>query len=142
MLLRVVLFQSIPLYAATSVPGEVIVPNIQQQGIPSIKRDTLTPKKEPSQNSAEKEAGAEFIDQILPSAIRKIELQSSRYNDEINGLLIQFIGENRLTGKKLDDVRGQIWNMYRQHGILARVQLRAIPHLDTEGGTDESGKNK
>jgi len=135
MLLRVVLFQSIPLYAATSVPGEVIVPNIQQQGIPSIKRDSLTPKKEPSQNSAEKEAGAEFIDQILPSAIRKIELQSSRYNDEINGLLIQFIGENRLTGKKLDDVRGQIWNMYRQHGILARVQLRAIPHLDTEGGS-------
>jgi len=108
---------------------------LQQQGIPSIKREELNPKKELLEKNSQIESEVEFNDQILPSAIRSVELRSRRFTNEINALLSQFIGKDHLSGKRLGEVRGEIWNLYRQHGILTRVELSAIPHIETDKGS-------
>ncbi|MFZ6686354.1 ShlB/FhaC/HecB family hemolysin secretion/activation protein [Undibacterium sp. SXout11W] len=136
LMLRVIFFyQSISLCAASSIPSEIIIPNLQQQGIPSIKREELNPNKELPEKNSQTESGSEFADQVLPSAIRSVELRSQRFTNEINSLLSQFIGKDRLSGKKLGEVRGEIWNLYRQHGILTRVELSAIPHIEADKGS-------
>lgn len=113
-------------------PG-IIAPNPEQQGIPSIRREETVPKEAPEKARPETEPAQ--ADQVLPSAIRRVDLQSPLLSTQIEVLLRQFIGKQRVSGKELEQARGQIWDLCRQHGRLTRVELRAIPGSEAAGGS-------
>jgi hemolysin activation/secretion protein len=117
--------------AAPQATG-VIVPNPEQQGIPSIRREEPVLRKIPEQIPAET---ASTPDQDLPSAITRIDLQAPSFSTEIEALLRQFMGQRRISGKALETARGQIWDLYRQHGRMTSVELRAEPKSEAEGGS-------
>lgn len=111
----------------------VIVPNPEQQGIPSIRREDPVLKKVPGQVPVG--AAPATADQDLPSAITRMDLQAPLFSKEIEALLHQFIGKRHISGKALETVRGQIWDLYRQHGRMTRVELLAEPKSEADGGS-------
>jgi hemolysin activation/secretion protein len=121
-----------PILLAASPP--IVTPNPEQEGLPSIRREEAVPNKEVATPSLP-EVESAIAEQVLPSAIRQITVESPLLSAEIKKLLNPFIGKDRVTGKALEQVRGQIWDLYRQRGRLVRVELRAVPGVEAEGGS-------
>jgi hemolysin activation/secretion protein len=121
--------------AAQAVPQAtgVIPPNPEQQGIPSIRREGPVLRNVPEQMPAETPPAA--ADQNLPSAITRIDLQAPFFAKEIEPLLQQFMGKRVISGRAIETVRGQIWDLYRQHGRMSRVDLFAEPGSEADGGS-------
>ena len=118
--------------AAPQATG-VIPPNPEQQGIPSIRREGPVLKNVPEQMPAETPPAA--ADENLPSAITRIDLQAPFFAREIEALLQQFKGKRVISGRAIETVRGQIWDLYRQHGRMSRVELSAAPGNEADGGS-------
>jgi len=118
--------------AAPQATG-VIPPNPEQQGIPSIRREGPVLKNVPEQMPAETPPAA--ADENLPSAITRIDLQAPFFAREIEALLQQFMGKRDISGRAIETVRGQIWDLYRQHGRMSRVELSAAPGNEADGGS-------
>jgi hemolysin activation/secretion protein len=111
-----------------------VVPNLQQQGLPSIRHEESAPNVA-SQKSNSPEAEPVLADQLLLSPIRQIALKSPLFSAEIKVLLCEFIGKDRVSANALEQVRGQIWDLYRQRGRLVRVALLVIPGEEGDGGS-------
>jgi len=118
--------------AAPQATG-VIPPNPEQQGIPSIRREGPVLKNVPEQMPGETPPAA--ADENLPSAITRIDLQAPFFAREIEALLQQFMGKRVISGRAIETVRGQIWDLYRQHGRMSRVELSAAPGNEADGGS-------
>lgn len=119
--------------AATPQAPTVIVPNPEQQGLPSLRREDPLLKKMPEQVPAD--AAPTTADLDLPSAITRVDLQAPLFSREIEALLQQFMGKRHISGRALETVRGQIWDLYRQHGRMTRVELLADPKSEADGGS-------
>lgn len=118
---------------AAPSPIGVVAPNPEQQGIPFIRREESTSKKLLEESVSE--TVSILPDQVLPTVIARIDLQSPVLTAEIEALLHSFIGKDRIVGKELEQAQGQIWNLCRQHGRMTRVELRAIPGSEVDGGS-------
>ena len=122
---------SLPLLA--SAQQHVVPPNPEQQGLPLNWRLQPLPQRAPQETPAA--TGPAIADQTLPSPIRQIDCNAPRFADEIQALLLPFIGQASLSGKALENARGQIWNLYRQHGSLTRIEIAALARSADEGGS-------
>ncbi|HZV99893.1 MAG TPA: ShlB/FhaC/HecB family hemolysin secretion/activation protein [Methylophilaceae bacterium] len=109
----------------------IIVPNLERQGIPSIKREETAP----AQSKPEEKAEPAMADLRLESPIARIEQPSSLASPEITALLSKFVGMAQIPGHELDQARGQVWNWYRQHGRMTRVELQAVSQSESAGGS-------
>ena len=108
-------------------------PNPEQQGLPAIRWEAIQKQR----THARPDVAPRKADQILPSAIRKIELHqpTALFSKEIESFLHPFIGKSHLSDSALEQARGQIWDFYREQGRLVRVELTAIPRADVGGGS-------
>ncbi|MBO9537057.1 ShlB/FhaC/HecB family hemolysin secretion/activation protein [Herbaspirillum sp.] len=113
-------------------PPALIPPNIEQQGIPQIRRDEITPRGADQPKAAGMPTMAE---QNLISPIARIDVRSPLLAPEIEALLHSFIGKRRISGEELATARGEIWNMLRHRGRMTRIELNAESISETAGGS-------
>jgi len=106
--------------AAQSAP---IIPPKPEEGLPLNWRLESIPKATPRNDEAAPLPA--IADQVLPSPIKQIDLRAPQFTQEIEALLFRFVGQSRLSGKELEQVRAQIWSLYRAHGRLARIEIEA-----------------
>lgn len=111
----------------------IVPPNPEQQGLPLNWRLEPLPQRAPQEPPAA--TGPAIADQVLPSPIRQIDCSAPRFSDEIQALLQPFIGQSSVSGQALEQVRGQIWSRYRQHGSLARVEVALQGRSADQGGS-------
>jgi hemolysin activation/secretion protein len=122
---------SLPLFAWAQ--QHVVAPNPEQQGLPLNWRLEPLPQRAPQDTLAA--TGPAVADQTLPTPIRQIDCQAPRWCGEIHALLQPVIGQASVSGQALENARGQIWNLYRQHGSLTRIEIAAFARSAEEGGS-------
>ena len=119
-------------HAAAPAEG-VITPNIERQGLPQFRPEAPLPMDRPRNALPGSETA--IPDLVLPSAIGRIDLKTPQPATEVDALLQPYLGRNRISGRELEETRGAIWEFYRRHGRMTRVELQAIPNDETNGGS-------
>lgn len=108
---------------AVAQTAPAIVPPRPEEGLPLNWRMESVPPARPRDDQAT--PLPPIADQVLPSPIRRIDVRAPQFSDDITGMLARFIGQDRLSGQELEQVRGQIWSLYRRHGRLVRIDIEA-----------------
>lgn len=128
-----VLALGMPLTAIAQQTPVLIPPNPEQQGIPKVRQEEVLPRTAAQTGHAPAEAAV--ADQVLPSPVARIDVQSPLLAPQIEATLHPFIGKSRLSGSELAQARGEIWDLLRRHGHMTRVELRAEPAGEGSGGS-------
>ena len=117
----------------SAAPPAIVAPNPEQQGLPLNWRLEAPPQRLPQATTAQ--VGPALADQVLPSSIKQIDLRTPRFNDEIQALLLPFMNQSNISGRALEQVRGEIWSLFRQQGSLTQIEITAVGQSADKGGS-------